>query len=194
MAQIYPDLTPTLQQFLARQHVFFVATAPRDPAAHINLSPKGLDTLRILSSHELAYLDLTGSGNETSAHLLENGRITLMACAFDGPPNVLRVYGEGTVHLPGSERWTELRSLFPEIEGARQIITVRVDKVLTSCGYAVPLMEFRKHRDLLPKWSRSKGPAGLSEYRAEKNEVSIDGMMTHLAQVKPKPAGAPDGR
>lgn len=184
MGETHPDLPAKLQEFLEKQHVFFVATAPDRADAHINISPKGLNTLRVLSPQELAYLDLTGSGNETSAHLLENGRITLMTCAFEGPPNILRVYGRGTVHLPGSARWEELRPLFPDIAGARQIITVRIEKTLTSCGYAVPLMEFKDDRQLLPKWSKSKGPEGLAAYRAEKNELSIDGLPTHMGKAK----------
>lgn len=185
MGELHSTLTPELSGFLARQHLFFVATAPLNPQAHINVSPKGLDTLRILSPEELAYLDLTGSGNETSAHVLENGRVTIMVCAFEGPPNVLRIYGHGSVHLPGSPRFEELRPLFPDIEGARQIMTIRIERVQTSCGYAVPLMEFKQDRQMLTKWAHVKGPAALAEYRAEKNEASIDGLETHLARAKP---------
>lgn len=188
MGDAATELQPELQKFLEKQHIFFVATAPLSADAHVNLSPKGMDTLRVLSPHELAYLDLTGSGNETSAHVLENGRITLMACAFEGPPTTLRVWGRGTVHLPGSPRWAELRPLFPELEGARQIMTIRVERAQTSCGYAVPLMEFKDHRRLLTKWAAVKGPDGLAQYRAEKNEKSIDGMPTHLGRRKAEAA------
>lgn len=189
MGEVHLQLPADLQSFLARQHIFFVATAPLSGEGHINLSPKGMDCLRILSPQEVAYLDLTGSGNETSAHLLENGRITLMTCAFEGPPNILRIHGHGTVHLPGSPRWIELRPLFPDLEGARQIMTIHVDRVQTSCGYAVPLMEFKNDRTMLTKWAAVKGPEGLAQYRTEKNEASIDAMTTHLGQRKPPTAG-----
>ncbi|HUZ79373.1 MAG TPA: pyridoxamine 5'-phosphate oxidase family protein [Thermoplasmata archaeon] len=192
MGEVHSQLPSELQSFLGRQHVFFVATAPLSPSTHINVSPKGLETLKVLSSQELGYLDLTGSGNETSAHILENGRITIMLCAFEGPPNVLRIYGQGSVHLPGSPRWKELRPLFPDLEGARQIVTVRVERVQTSCGYAVPLMEFKAHRTMLTKWAAVKGAEGLEEYRTEKNETSIDGLATHRARQKQSlAAGSP---
>lgn len=182
MGEVHSELPADLQAFLERQHVFFVATAPLSPDAHVNVSPKGLDALKVLSPHEIGYLDLTGSGNETSAHILENGRVTVMACAFEGPPNILRIYGRGSVHLPGSSRWEELRPRFPDLEGARQIVTVRVERVQTSCGYAVPLMEFKDHRTMLTKWAAVKGAEGLEQYRMEKNEASIDGLATHRAQ------------
>ena len=184
MADRISRLTEELQQFLAAQHVFFVATAPLDRGGHVNLSPKGLDTLRVLSPTELAYLDLTGSGNETSAHLLENGRITLMVCAFEGRPRVLRVYGTGRVHVPGSPRWNELRRLFPTVEGVRQIITVAIAEARTSCGYGVPLLEFRGERPTLEKWAVTKGVEGLVRYRREHNARSLDGLPTHLASAE----------
>lgn len=177
-------LSPELRRFLEAQHVFFVATAPLEAAGRVNLSPKGLDTLRILAPTELAYLDLTGSGNETSAHLLENGRITLLACAFEGPPRILRIYGRGAVHLPGSRRWAALRPLFPSIEGARQIVTVAIERVKTSCGYGVPRLDFRQERDTLARWTAAKGPAGLVDYRAQNNARSLDGLPTHLGRDK----------
>ena len=184
MGEGYPRLSDELRELLTGQRVFFVATAPLDARGHVNLSPKGLATLRVLSSEELAYLDLTGSGNETSAHLLENGRITLMACAFDGRPRVLRIYGKGAVHLPGSRRWNELRPLFREIEGARQIVTVTVSEVRTSCGYGVPLLEFRSERPTLEKWAVAKGVEGLDRYRTDHNAQSLDGLATHLGREK----------
>lgn len=180
MGDHFPSLPDELRRFLAAQHVFFVATAPLDARGHVNLSPKGLDTLRILSPTELAYLDLTGSGNETSAHLLENGRITIMACAFEGKPRILRVYGRGTVHLPGSPRWDELRGRFPEIPGTRQLVTVAIEEVRTSCGYGVPTLAFRGDRPTLEKWAIAKGPEGLTRYRREHNAKSLDGLPTHL--------------
>lgn len=182
MGELHPRLTPELADFLGRQRVFFVATAPLSKDQHVNISPKGLDTLRILSLEELAYLDLTGSGNETSAHVHENARMTVMACAFNGPPNVLRIYGKGEVHLPGSPRWDELRPLFPDLPGARQIISLRIERVQTSCGYAVPLLEYKEDRSMLTKWASVKGPIALDAYRVEKNTESIDGLVTHFGE------------
>ncbi|MGI0055218.1 MAG: pyridoxamine 5'-phosphate oxidase family protein [Thermoplasmata archaeon] len=184
MGELHSRLTPELQKFLEGQKIFFVATAPLSPQNHINVSPKGLDTLRVISLAEVAYLDLTGSGNETSAHLFENGRMTLMVCAFQGPPNVLRIYGKGTVHLPDSARWTELRPRFPDLPGARQIISLAIERVQTSCGYAVPFYELKEERQMLSKWATVKGPAGLLDYKIEKNSVSIDGLATHFGRRK----------
>src|ERR1700690_3501522 len=154
--------------------MFFVATAPRECDGHVNLSPKGLDTLRILGPTRAAYLDLTGSGVETIAHLRDNGRITLMACAFNGAPRISRIYGVGTVHEIGSDGFSELPGQVPELPGRRPIIDVPVDRVSTSCGYAVPLMDLVGDRDRLIDWARAKGDDGLVEYRASKNGPSID--------------------
>ena len=183
MGERFPSLTDELREFLSAQHVFFVATAPLDARGHVNLSPKGLDTQRVLSANEIAYLDLTGSGNETSALLLENGRITVMACAFEGRPQVVRVYGRGRVHLPGSARWDELRPRFPEIPGVRQVITVGIEEVRTSCGYGVPTLTFGGDRPTLEKWAVTKGPPGLARYRREHNASSLDGLPTHLGSA-----------
>jgi hypothetical protein len=183
MGKTYDALTDDLAEFLQRQPVFFVATAPSGApgGGHVNLSPKGLDSLRVLSPTRLAYLDLTGSGNETSAHLLENGRITLMACAFEGNPMILRVFGRGSVALPGSEAWRELRGRFPAHPGERQLVVIDVERVQTSCGHGVPLLAFEEPRDLLTRWAEKKGPEGLVAYRREKNAASLDGLPTHLA-------------
>jgi Pyridoxamine 5'-phosphate oxidase len=191
MAEPLPGLTPELTAFLLDQPCFFVATAPSGPGGRVNLSPKGLDTLRVLGPNECAYLDLTGSGNETSAHLLENGRITLMVCSFGERPRILRVYGRGAVHLPGEPRWDELRRLFGEIEGVRQIVTLAIDRVATSCGYGVPRMAFLEARPTLEQWTRAKGEDGLRAYRAEKNQVSIDGRPTHLGARRRAAESAP---
>jgi hypothetical protein len=187
MGDVTDRLSPELQRFLESQAVFFVATAPAGARGHVNLSPKGLDSLRVLSDRKLGYLDLTGSGNETSAHLLENGRMTLMVCAFEGPPRILRVYGQGSVHLPGSERWDELRPRFPDLEGTRQIVTLAIERVATSCGYGVPKMRLEGPRDTLRTWSRSKGVEGLREYRRRANRASVDGLPTHLGQTEGEP-------
>ncbi|PYI55686.1 pyridoxamine 5'-phosphate oxidase family protein [Paenibacillus flagellatus] len=180
MGKQFAALLPEHEAFIRRQHLFFVATAPLSAEGHVNLSPKGYDSLRILSANRVAYLDLTGSGSETSAHLLENGRITIMFCAFEGPPNIMRLYGTGSVHLPDSPEWESLFPLFPPLPGARQIVSVDVHKVQTSCGYAVPFMEYGGERDTLTRWAIQKGEEGLVRYREQKNASSIDGLPTPL--------------
>lgn len=182
MAELFDEITERLRAFITAQQMFFVASAPLSADGHVNLSPKGLDSLRILSPRRVAYLDLTGSGNETSAHLRENGRITLMFCAFAGPPRILRLFGRGDVCLPGSATWDELSPLFDEYPGARQIIVVDVTRVQTSCGYGVPLYDFVGQRDTMIRWANAKGVDGLETYRAEKNTRSIDGLPTPLGQ------------
>ena len=176
MGTIYPILDAAVQRFIQNQHVFFVATAPLDARSHVNVSPKGLDTLRILGPTTIAYLDLTGSGVETVAHLRENGRITLMFCAFAGPPRTLRLYGKGRVVEPGDEEWGELAGQFPEHAGARSVIVVELDRLADSCGYGVPLFEFAGQRTQLPAWAGRKGAEGLTQYKRQKNRESIDGL------------------
>ena len=182
MAKLYDQITDQLASFIQAQPLFFVASAPLAAEGHVNLSPKGLDCLRILSPRRVAYLDLTGSGNETSAHLSENGRITLMFCAFGGPPKILRLYGRGRTVLPETAEWAELRPLFPEYPGARQIIAAEIHRVQTSCGYAVPLMEYASQRDTLTRWAETKGDEALKDYRREKNSASVDGLPAPLAE------------
>jgi len=156
--------------------MFFVATAPRDADGHVNISPKGLATFAILSPQRVAYLDLTGSGAETIAHVRENGRITIMFCAFEGPPSICRVYGTATVHEVGTDSYDECLVNFTEIVGARAIIDVAVTRVSASCGYAVPLMDYVGQRDRLIEWAEARGPEGLVDYRHNKNAASIDGL------------------
>jgi hypothetical protein len=180
MGKILQEITDDLRRFIAEQPVFFVATAPLAVDGRVNLSPKGLETFAVLSPSEVAYLDLTGSGNETSAHLLENGRITFMFCSFTAPPRILRLYGSARTVLPSDGEWSTLRVRFGEFSGVRQIILAKVDRVQTSCGYGVPFMEHRGARDTLLRWSDSKGVEGLASYRAEKNRSSIDGLPTPL--------------
>ena len=182
MGKQYDQITPALQSFIQAQPLFFVATAPLSEQGHVNLSPKGYDTFRILSPHQVAYLDLTGSGNETSAHLAENGRITFLFCAFRGTPQILRLYGKGETVLPGAERWDELVAHFPSYPGIRQIILASIDRVHTSCGYGVPLMELQQDRETLARWVTSKGEEGLADYRSANNSKSLDGLPTPLAQ------------
>ncbi len=176
MAKVHPEITPELAEWIEAQPLFFIATAPLSAQGHVNVSPRGLDTLRILDPNQVAFLDLTGSGNESAAHIAENGRTTLMFCAFSGEPRILRLYGEGEVILPGDVEWEALASRFPTLPGARQIIRLLVTRVQTSCGFGVPLMEYLGQRDVLPEWAENKGEVNLAAYRADKNASSIDGL------------------
>ena len=176
MAKFYDNLTPEVIRFIEKQHLFFVATAPLASDGHVNLSPKGLDTLRILAPDHVAYLDLTGSGNETAAHLHENGRITIMFCSFGPSPSILRLYGRGEAVLPGSDAWQELVPRFELLPGTRQILSVRLHMVQDSCGWAVPRMDFREDRATLVRHAEAKGEDDLHTYRLEKNTNSLDGL------------------
>ncbi len=178
MAKFFEALNPEQIEFIGRQKIFFVATAPH--AGRVNVSPKGMDSLRVLGPKTVAYLDLTGSSAETAAHIRENGRLTLMCCAFDGEPLILRLYGQGEVVRPELPAWAELKSRFPDLLGARQIILLHIDSVQTSCGFAVPYFDFAGERSLLLDWAEKKGAAGLRDYRQQKNRLSIDGLPTGL--------------
>jgi hypothetical protein len=178
MASFLSALTPQLREFIARQRMFFTATAPLARDGRINLSPKGIDTFRVLSDTEVGYLDLTGSGNETAAHVLENGRITIMFCSFEGKPLILRLYGRGEAVQPHEPAWAELIANFDQQPGQRQIIRVRIESLQSSCGFGVPLYEFRGQRDLIIEWAEKKGDDALREYRQKKNHTSIDGLPT----------------
>jgi hypothetical protein len=175
MGRVDDAISDELAAFIAAQRVFFVATAPAD-GGHVNLSPKGLDTFAVLDANTVAYLDLTGSGVETIAHLRENGRITIMFCAFDGNPNIVRLYGRGEVLPTGEPEADALLPCFGAYPGARSVIRVRIERVSTSCGYGVPLLRYEGERDQLTKWAERRGPDGLVEYREEKNAASIDGL------------------
>lgn len=177
MARFYTALDERLSDFIRKQRIFFTGTAPLN--GRVNISPKGLDTFRIIGPARVGYLDATGSGNETAAHLLENQRITFLFCAFDGPPLILRLYGRGRVVHTQHTEWAELRPLFgPPMVGERQLIIAELDTVQTSCGYGVPLYEFKEDRTQLAAWAEHKGDEGLRAYRAEKNTTSIDGLPT----------------
>ena len=178
MAQPFDSINDPLRHFIEAQPLFFVASAPLAGDGHVNLSPKGLDTFRVLSPTRVAYLDLTGSGNETAAHLTEpgNGRITFMFCSFRGKPVILRLWGHGRIVLPGDREWEEFSALFPALPGRRQIVVADIDRVMTSCGYGVPHLEFVEQRDTLPKWAEAKGEARLQAYREMNNAISIDGL------------------
>jgi hypothetical protein len=175
MGRVFESITPELAAWIAGQPVFFVATAPSE-GGHVNLSPKGLDTLRVLDERRVAYLDLTGRGTETIAHLRDDGRVTIMFCAFTGAPQILRLFGCGVAHPVGSTAYGELAARFAPLPGARSIVEVTCDRVQTSCGYGVPLMDLVADRDRLTAWARAKGDAALAEYRATKNATSIDGL------------------
>ena len=176
MGRVLDGISTELAAFLEAQPVFFVATAPDDPEGHVNCSPKGLDTFRVIDDHTVAYLDLTGSGVETVAHLRDNGRITLMFCAFTGRPDIVRLYGRGRAvpaDAPDAATWLDR---FPEIPGARAVIVVDVERVSSSCGFAVPRMTLDAERDELVTWAEKKGPDGIARYWHEKNAASIDGL------------------
>jgi hypothetical protein len=180
MAKVHEHITDDFRKWIEKQHVFFVASAPLSADGHVNLSPKGHDCLRVLGPDRVAYLDMTGSGNETSAHLHENGRITLMWCGFEGAPRILRLYGRGRTVLPGMPEWDELIAQFDMLPGARQIIVAEIDRVQTSCGYAVPLYSYEGERDVLDKWVAAKTDAEMDKYRRDKNSESIDCLPTPL--------------
>jgi hypothetical protein len=176
VAERFRSLNPDLAEWWVAQPVFFVATAPAGGDGHVNVSPKGYDTLRVLGPNRVAYLDLTGSGVETIAHLRENGRITLMACAFTGNPCISRIYGRGTVHRVASPEFDALEGKFPKLPGRRSIVDIDVTGVTTSCGFAVPLMDLVGERDRLKEWAEKKGDDGIVDYWAAKNAQSLDGL------------------
>jgi hypothetical protein len=184
MAKFFPELTASQSDFVARQKIFFVASAPTS-GGRVNLSPKGMDTFRILSPKRVGYLDATGSGNETAAHLKQNGRVTIMFCALEGAPLIFRIYGRGRTVQTVDAEWTQLRPLFgAPLPGERQLVLVEIENTYTSCGYGVPFFEYKGEREQLIEWAGKKGPEGLAAYRAEKNQRSIDGLPTGL-DVKP---------
>jgi hypothetical protein len=176
VGRVLERITPELTEFLEAQPVFFVATAPRADDGHVNVSPKGIDSFRVIDDHTVAYLDLTGSGIETISHLRENGRITLMFCAFSGRPNIVRLAGTGEMIPAGDPAAEPLLERFPALPGRRSVIRVDVERVSTSCGYGVPLMDLVGPRDLLLDWAAKKGDEELEVYRKDKNATSIDGL------------------
>lgn len=176
MGKIYDSINGKLRDFILSQHVFFVATCPTDLNGHVNVSPKGLDSLLILDEHTVAYADLTGSGVETIAHLKENGRIVVMFCAFEGAPKIVRLHGTGTVLRSGDRGFAELQSRFPSIDGLRSFIRITCERISDSCGFGVPLMEFQGNRSQLTEWAQRKGEHGLVKYQQANNQKSIDGI------------------
>ena len=184
MGKFFDSIQPAHKAFAEKQHIFFVSTAPLSGDGRVNLSPKGLDSFRILSENRVAYMDFISSGNETSAHTLENGRITFMFCSFEGPPNILRFYGKGFTVLPDTEGWELYAPHFTIYPASRQIIVADIDMVQTSCGYNVPLYEFVGERRIHFDWAEKKGQEGLLEYSQQNNLVSLDGLPTDLSLKK----------
>ena len=176
MGKVFAEIDDDLRTFIAKQQMFFVASAPLSADGHVNLSPKGLDTFRILGPTTVAYLDLTGSGVETIAHLRENGRLTVLFCAFAGRPRIVRLQGRGRVVTPEDGEWAKMSAHFPPMPGVRSVIVLEADRISDSCGYGVPLYEFTGHRKQLTEWAIKKGPDGVVEYQAKKNRESIDGL------------------
>ena len=175
-------LTPSLVDFIKEQHLFFVSTAMAEGT--INLSPKGMDAFRVLDPNKVIWLNLTGSGNETATHLQHAPRMTIMFCAFEGKPLILRLYGKAKVFHPRDAEYREYLSQFPETPGSRQIIEMDIELVQTSCGMAVPLMQFKEDRNLLYDWAQNKGTSGLQEYLEQKNQISLDGHPTGIFEEK----------
>ena len=179
MAKFTSALRPAHLAFIAEQKIYFVASAPH--SGRVNLSPKGMDTFRVLSTTRVGYLDVTGSGNETAAHLLENGRVTLMMCSFTTSPLIFRLYGRGRVVQPADAEWPQHRPLFgPPLAGERQLVIAEIESIQTSCGFGVPFFNYTGERPTLLDYAEKKGPAGMAAYRAEKNQRSIDGLPTGL--------------
>ncbi len=178
MGQRFERLNDYHRAFIERQKLFFVATAAHE--GHVNVSPKGLDSLRVLDDRTVLWLNGTGSGNETAAHLLDTPRMTVMFCAFEGNPLILRLYGEAAAFHPRDPEWPEYVGLFPALGSARQIFKLDVSLVQTSCGFGVPLFDFREDRDLMHAWAEKKGTNGIQAYWEEKNQVSLDGQPTRI--------------
>lgn len=176
MGKIFDEITPALKEWIQAQKMFFVATAPLTADGHINCSPKGLDSFVILDEHTVAYQDFTGSGVETIAHIQENRRIVIMFCAFEGPPKIVRLHGHGEAVTPNHPDFEELSKHFKKEIGIRAYIRIKTTRISDSCGYAVPLYDYKEDRNVLHKYSVAKGEDGLKEYRAEKNRTSIDGL------------------
>ena len=176
MGKLFDNITPQLIEWIEHQKMFFVATAPLSEQGHINCSPKGLDSFRILDGNTVVYQDLTGSGIETIAHIKENKRIVIMFCAFDGPPKIVRLHGHGEVVERDHPEFNTMSKLFEERIGVRAYIKLHTTRISDSCGYAVPKYEFVEDRDVLDKYSINKGEDGMKDYREEKNQYSIDGL------------------
>ena len=178
MAKFYNKITSRVQKFIESQKMFFVATAPKN--GRINLSPKGMDSFRVISEKKVQWLSVTGSGNETAAHLINDNRITVMFCAFEGAPNIVRIFGTAKEIKPKDNEWSESIAQFPTIPGARQIFDITIESVQTSCGMSIPFYEYTGERNQLNEWASQIGDDGVQKYWKEKNQTSIDGLPTHI--------------
>ncbi len=176
MGKTFEEIDEKLTSFIAAQRLFFVASAPLSKNGHVNVSPKGLDSFRVLSPRQVGYADATGSGVETIAHVRENGRLVIMFCAFDGPPRILRLHGSADVIEPNDREFAALAPQFPSLPGLRSIIRLNVERISDSCGYAVPRFEFTGDRTQLKEWAERKGESGLADYRRSRNAASLDGL------------------
>ena len=180
MGQQFSEISKRLTNFIEKQKIFFVGTAARD--GRVNISPKGMDSLRVLNKNRVVWLNVTGSGNETSAHVQESPRMTLMFAAFEGSPMILRLYGEARVIHTQDDEWNDLYKNFTPIPGARQIFDLSVELVQTSCGMAVPLFDYVEDRNQLKEWAINKGEDGVKKYWQERNTVSLDGKQTNITR------------
>ncbi|GGF77252.1 pyridoxamine 5'-phosphate oxidase family protein [Wenyingzhuangia marina] len=180
MGKKFTEIAPELQEFIKNQKIFFVGTAAE--TGNVNVSPKGMDSFRVINKNKIAWLNLTGSGNETAAHLLKNDRMTIMFCAFEGKPMILRLYGTAKIYHPRDQEYQDFIDLFPETPGSRQVIEMEVDLVQTSCGYAVPFMDYKEDRTVLKNWAQKQGQEKIETYWEEKNTVSIDGFETRILE------------
>ena len=186
MGKFHQEITGAILNFIEKQKLFFVATAPLSINGHINLSPKGMDCFKVLGPNKVAYMDLISSGNETSAHTLENGRITFMFCSFEKVPNILRLYGKGYTVLKENQEWTKLAKNFTIYKSTRQIIVAEISKVQISCGYGIPLFDYVSERNIHFDWAEKKGEDGLNQYVHDNNLISLDGLPTSIGIEKSK--------
>ena len=185
MAKVHKEITTELANWITEQPMYFVASAPLSESGHVNVSPRGVHSLRIMNPLQVLLLDLTGSGNETAAHLTENSRLTIMFCAFTGKPKIVRLYGKAEAILPGHTEWGKLRAEFPDsIPAVRQLFRLNINRVQTSCGFGVPLMDFVAQREMLSEWASKRDEQELAGYRQEKNAKSIDGLVIPVNSSK----------
>lgn len=182
MAKRVDELSNGMIEFIEAQKIYFVGTAADDGT--INVSPKGFDSLRVLSPNRVVWLNITGSGNETAAHLAQNDRMTMMFCAFDGNPKILRLYGKAHAVHPRDADWDELSALFQPHDSARQYVNFNIELAQTSCGFGVPLYDFKIERDNMDRWLASKGKSDIEDYWREKNQLSLDGLPTHILDTE----------
>ncbi len=178
MGKRFKSISDELMKFISNQKMYFVGTA--GDSGKVNISPKGMDSLKVLNENRVIWLNVTGSSNETSAHVQENPRMTLMFCSLEGNPMILRLYGNATVVHKNDSEWEKLRKLLPELPGARQIFDLDVELVQTSCGMSVPLYDYIEDRELLKEWAVKKGAQGIQEYWERNNQVSLDGKLTNI--------------